>query len=207
MHISAHVQPMRPTVQTLLGPAFDAACASLMNLVLASYAPTLLVGIRTGGLFVAESMARSHSGRLPVLSLTCRRAGTRTKSRIPMLNQILLSLPQRVVDTLRLIEHRLLSTRRARSAAAPEVDQQEAQTIFAALAAAPGARILVVDDAVDSGLTLGTVLQLLRENTPTGTEIRSAVITVTLDAPRVEPDYALHRGVLCRFPWSFDAAR
>jgi hypothetical protein len=28
---------------------------------------------------------------------------------------------------------------------------------------------------------------------------------VTLDQPLVEPDFALYRGVLCRFPWSFDA--
>ena len=25
--------------------------------------------------------------------------------------------------------------------------------------------------------------------------------------PVVAPDYALYRGVLCRFPWSFDAQR
>src|SRR5690348_14698157 len=155
MHISAPMPAMRPTVQTLVGPAFEAACASLMNAVLASYAPTLLVGIRTGGLFVAESMARSQPVAPPVLSLTCRRAGTRAKSRIPWLNQMLLSLPQGVVDKLRLLEHRLLSTRRARSAVAPEVDQLEARTIAQTIAAAPGARILVVDDAVDSGLTLG----------------------------------------------------
>jgi hypothetical protein len=29
---------------------------------------------------------------------------------------------------------------------------------------------------------------------------------VTLDSPLVQPDFALHRGVLCRFPWSFDVA-
>jgi hypoxanthine phosphoribosyltransferase len=207
MHLPPHVEAMHPTVQTLVGPAFEAACASLMNLASASYAPTLLVGIRTGGLFVAESMARSHPTALPVLSLTCRRAGTKTKSRIPGLNQMLVSLPQGMVDKLRLLEHRVLSARRARLAVVPEVDQQEAKTIAEAVAAAPGARILVVDDAVDSGLTLNAVLELLRGNTPAGTELRSAVITVTLDAPRVEPDYALYRGVLCRFPWSFDAAR
>ena len=207
MHISPKPQDVSPTVQTLVGPAFEAACASLMALVSTSYAPTLLVGIRTGGLFVAESMARSHSGTLPVMSLTCRRAGTRTKSRIPWLNQVLLSLPRGTVDMLRRLEHRLLSARRARRAVAPEVDHQEARTIIEAIAAAPGARILVVDDAVDSGLTLGAVLQLLRNNTSTATEIRSAVITVTLDAPVVEPDYALYHGILCRFPWSFDAAR
>jgi hypothetical protein len=30
---------------------------------------------------------------------------------------------------------------------------------------------------------------------------------VTTEDPVVAPDYALYRGVLCRFPWSFDARR
>jgi hypothetical protein len=60
---------------------------------------------------------------------------------------------------------------------------------------------------VDSGATLATVIELLRSMCPSGTEIRSAVITVTLDSPRVMPDFVLHHRVLCRFPWSFDAAR
>ena len=49
------------------------------------------------------------------------------------------------------------------------------------------------------------VLRTLREVCPPATELRAAAITVTLDDPVVEPDYALYRGVLCRFPWSFDA--
>jgi hypothetical protein len=40
---------------------------------------------------------------------------------------------------------------------------------------------------------------------PSPAELRTAVITVTLEHPAVQPDYALYRGVLCRFPWSFDA--
>ncbi len=179
-----------------------------MRLSVTSYKPTLLVGIRTGGLVVAEGMAGSQQGSPPVLSLTCRRAGTKTKSRIPLLNQVLARLPRGIVDRLRLLEHRLLSARRKRAATVPEIDRREAEAIARAAAAAPAAaRILVVDDAVDSGLTLSVVLDLLRQICPAETELRSAVITVTLDAPRVEPDYALYRGVLCRFPWSFDAAR
>jgi hypoxanthine phosphoribosyltransferase len=66
---------------------------------------------------------------------------------------------------------------------------------------------LVIDDAVDSGATLATALQVLRDVCPPGTEMRSAAITQTLDRPMVRPDYVLHRGTLCRFPGSFDAPR
>ena len=101
-----------------------------------------------------------------------------------------------------------MSPRRKKLAKPPAVDHGEAGAIGALLSCSPGEhRLLVVDDAVDSGVTLATVIDLLRNTCPDRTEIRSAVITVTLEEPRAEPDYALYRGVLCRFPWSFDAAR
>ena len=55
-----------PPLLTLQGPDFDRACADLMRLVEADYAPTLIVGIRTGGLIVAEAMALAATPRLPV---------------------------------------------------------------------------------------------------------------------------------------------
>lgn len=117
-------------------------------------------------------------------------------------------MPRNVVDLLRVIEHHLLSARRKRLAKAPRVDHHEIGTIAELLSqTAQPHRLLVVDDAVDSGITLATVLELLSEICPAGTEVKSAVITVTLDAPRAMPDFSLYRGVLCRFPWSFDAAR
>jgi hypoxanthine phosphoribosyltransferase len=198
----------RPSVRTLDQPAFDIACANLLRMVATSYAPTLLVGVRTGGLVVAEAMARAAEGRLPVMPLTCRRASTATKSRVPFLHELLAVLPRGAVDAMRVLEHRLLSPRRKKQARPPDVDHGEAGAIAALLSCSPGDnRLLVVDDAVDSGVTLATVTDLLRTNCPAPTEIRSAVITVTLEAPRAEPDYALYHGVLCRFPWSFDAAR
>lgn len=194
-------------VRTLNQADFAAACASLMRIVSANYTPTLLIGIRTGGLVVAEAMARSVPCAPPVIPLTCRRPGTAAKSRLPFLHQLLALLPRRAVDGLRILEHRMLSSRRKSTARVPHVDRDEANAIAALLSRGPKQhRLLVVDDAVDSGVTLATVLDLLRGICPDGTMVKSAVVTVTLDSPRAMPDFALYQGVLCRFPWSFDAA-
>jgi hypoxanthine phosphoribosyltransferase len=204
--------PLRPPpvarglINTLDVPRFKAACASLMQQTMDHYGPDLLVGVRTGGLVVAQAMADAVQNRIPVMPLTCRRASTAAKSRFKLLPAILAALPQPVVDGLRWLEHRLLSALRRRKTAPQEIEHAEAVAIGQYLTAHPDTRrVLVVDDAVDSGVTLSTVLRLLREATPDGTELRSAVVTVTLDQPLVEPDFALYRGVLCRFPWSFDA--
>jgi hypothetical protein len=151
-------------------------------------------------------MARTASGPLPVLPLTCRRASTGAKSRFKLLPAVLAVLPRPAVDCLRWLEHRLLSPQRRRRAQLQHVDHAEAAAIGRHLAQGPASpRVLVVDDAVDSGLTLATVLRVLREISPSNTQFRSAVVTVTLEHPLAEPDFALYRGVLCRFPWSFDA--
>ena len=179
-----------------------------MQLVEADYSPTLLVGIRTGGLVVAQSMIRTATTPLPVLALTCRRELTKVKSRLKQVRTLLSALPQPAANLLRHVEHRLITAPRARRARPRQIDRSEAETIGTCVATLSSrAKILVIDDAVDSGATLATALQVLRDVCPPGTEMRSAVITQTLDRPIVRPDYVLHRGTLCRFPWSFDAPR
>lgn len=187
---------------------FQAACAELMQTVTRDGRPDVVIGIRTGGLTVAESMARAIPDPPAVLPLTSRRAATGAKSRIRILPQLLRQLPRPAVDGLRIAELKLLSRHRRRRPPQQYVDPEEAAAIRSYLAGTPsGSTILVVDDAVDSGVTLATVLQVLGEIRPGELVFRSAAITVTLDSPLVQPDYALYRGVLCRFPWSFDATR
>ena len=196
-----------PPLTTLREPAFDAACARLMHLVESGFRPTVIVGIRTGGLVVARAMARAAASDLPVLPVTCQRASTATKSRLPWLRPFLSALPEAVVDALRRLEHQLLIMRRAHKPPRQTVNDTETAAIAEALAGIAAPRVLIADDAVDSGTTLLTVLRALRGVCPPGTEFRTAVITQTQDYPAAQPDYALYRGVLCRFPWSFDAAR
>ena len=66
-----------------------------------------------------------------------------------------------------------------------------------------GHKVLVVDDATDSGCSLLSVLNAIEEYG--SNEIRSAVITVTRKHTAIIPDYALFRNsTLVRFPWSAD---
>ena len=120
---------------------------------------------------------------------------------------MLATLPEPLLNALRRAEHRLISGHR-QAAQPTQINLAEAIAIGNWLRVLSRvARVLVIDDAVDSGLTLATVLQTFRNVCPPEVEVRTAVITVTTEHPVVAPDYALYRGVLCRFPWSFDARR
>jgi hypoxanthine phosphoribosyltransferase len=65
-------------------------------------------------------------------------------------------------------------------------------------------RVLVVDDAIDSGATMATVVEQLRDAVGDGGEVRTAVLTITTRTAVFQPDFTLYRQTLCRFPWSHD---
>lgn len=186
--------------------AFDEACAALMQLVAQDGWPDALIGIRTGGVYVAEAMAKSIDFSVPVMSLTCRRPSTKTKSKFGAIKKIVSSLPRPVVDKLRVIEHAMLTKKPQK--ARPEnysFDLGELAILDDWLReAGPNPSIVVVDDAVDTGTTLSLVLDAVSHRAPGGL-IRSAVITVTTAKPWATPRYTLFRRQLCRFPWSLDA--
>jgi len=197
-----------PPLRILGQHEFEVACAQLMRLVEQDYAPALIVGIRTGGMVVAECMARHSSLPLPVLPVTSRRASTNTKARIPLFRATLSALPRPAVNLLRRVEHKFLIAPRAQQQRAQTIDQREVEEIARWLADCDSRQhLLIADDAVDSGVTLATVVNHLSTACPAGTEIRTAVITQTLEQPVIRPSYTLYRNTLCRFPWSFDAKR
>ena len=196
----------QPDVVSFDHAAFDEACAALMQLVMQDEEPELLIGIRTGGLYVAESMAKAVGFSLPVLSLTCRRNSTAAKSRLGPVKKLIARLPRFLVDRLRIIEHKMMTKKPSRSRFDNfTFDQSELAILDDWLReAGPNPSIVVVDDAVDTGATLALVLDAVAHRAP-GAIIRSAVITVTTDRPWATPRYTLYRRQLCRFPWSLDA--
>jgi hypoxanthine phosphoribosyltransferase len=186
---------------------FAEVCAELMRRVNRDRRPDVLIGIRTGGLVVAEAMATAAGDDVPVLAMTCRRPSSRHKPKSSTMRRFVANLPRPLLDQLRLVEHALL-TRRAMAVASGEYQfaESELNSLDAWIATAgEQPSLLIVDDAVDSGATMSVVLDAIRRRTPPGATIRSAAITVTTERPLAMPDYALYHRQLCRFPWSLDA--
>lgn len=63
--------------------------------------------------------------------------------------------------------------------------------------------ILIVDDAIDSGKTMFTVKNYLISRFP-NSQIKTAVISWTIETSIVKPDFYIFKNVLVRFPWSKD---
>lgn len=172
---------------------FAVACRMLADEVTeAKFYPGLIVGIRTGGEYVAREMLSYFPGsRLAVVEL--QRPSTQRKSLVAGLLPL---LPLGVLDFLRMAESRLLALRPRRRVGRVDIPAE--------VTGLGAEKILVVDDAVDSGVTMEAIVGALRRSCP-GADVRSAAITVTTSRPLIAPDYALYRNkTLIRFPWSMD---
>lgn len=70
-----------------------------------------------------------------------------------------------------------------------------------------GKKVLILDDAVDSGVTLKSVFEFVESNSSNMTEIKSAALTVTFKNPLIFPNYFVYKRTLIRFPWAIDVAK
>ncbi len=202
--------PVRPAARviSLDQDDFDAACAELMRVTQSGCHPDIIIGIRTGGYYVAESMSKADGGRLPLLPITCRRPSTKYKPFSAAARKLVAGLPRPILDQLRLVEHRLLTRKPAAPSKPYHFDQAELAALKAWFRQWPSdrpARVLVVDDSVDTGTTMLHVMDALRRHAGIPITIATAAITLTTAHPLVTPDYVLLRQQLCRFPWSLDS--
>lgn len=198
------LQILKPVI-TFDTPRLQTAMEDLWDTVVASgFAPDAVVAVASGGVRCAELIAPQIG--VPVHRCTLRRAGTAQKERMGA-QKLLSRMPYMLTDAMRRVED---ATTAARSRAEPHVRgptealRTDVRTIAEVARRSGYARILVIDDAIDSGATLAQVMTALHEALPVRTVFRTAVITQTRANALIDADYALYQRTLCRFPWSFD---
>lgn len=176
---------------------FKTACKLLRAQVdRAGYRPDGIIAIATGGIYVAD-----ECGYPGVRRVTLRRKGTKAKRKL--LDRVIKRLPRKVNDALRILESRVLEITDRRDVGHYAPVSFSAETLKW-LSTRPK-RLLVIDDAVDSGHTLLRVVESLRSYLPDAT-ILTAVITTTRRNPVIRPDFTLYSDqTLVRFPWSADS--
>ncbi len=163
----------------------------------------LMVGVRRGGEFFADALEQF----LPEgycrerLNVTLQRPSTRGKG--ARLAAVLGNTPLWMLNSARRLEAWWLRMK-TRCNKRPDTRKMVVDNGVGFPDLPPEARILLVDDAIDSGATIKVVCNNLRE-IYINPNIKIAVITVTTDSPLVEPDFCkYHNRTLVRFPWSID---
>lgn len=199
-------------VRTVGRQEFREGCGRLWDIVQQTFPPDLVVGIRSGGWWVAEEMNRARSPEgVGFVPLTCRRPTSDAKGKSGAFKFLLKVLPYFVLNVLRQVEYYALTLPRCRAVAknGPGIaripDASELDAIRAAAARLRArSNVLVVDDSIDSGATLVSVINTLRSVLPADATVRTAAFTVLGPAPIVGADFFLYSRINCRFPWSYD---
>ena len=189
-------------VITLIDNDFDIAVHRLSDMVMADFSPDLAVGVLSGGAVVAKAlMERFEQAGLhcSYTQLRLQRQSTPRKQ-TPIVAWTIRVLPTMLLDWLRMAEATW------RELTAPKTMPTDSISLpdDVADAASKSHRILVVDDAIDTGLTAARIVAALKTINP-DVDIRIAVIASTMKHPLITANYCLlPHHVLVRFPWSAD---
>ena len=191
-------------VKTLSREEFSDTCRRFAAQIKQSgYMPGYIVGIARGGDYVAAEMKETFkTGDRNVASVKLQRKGSAIKG--GAVAKILRRLPRKVNDALRMAESRLYAFWQRMSP--PSLERAPLPEGFASRLMESGARdVLIVDDAMDSGVTLASVAHAVKEIDP-GLRVRTAVLTRTRTHTLTRPDFTFFPvGTIVRFPWAPDA--
>ncbi len=163
-----------------------------------------IIGVMRGGAIVCDAFCRHFPSSAYRLRTDVMLQRPSTKRKNGTIAKILKIFPLRVLDFMRIAESRVLSLKRSWTSKQPPAVSlsEELSNILKGL---KPPKILIIDDAIDSGTTIYAIRQTLQVANPE-VDVKVAVITVTTTAPRIKADYALYRNqTLIRFPWSNDS--
>lgn len=165
----------------------------------------LVLGVKEGGIILAKKVyqffADKKSLQVDLNFVTCQRPSTKVKKKNKRTEQLMKSIfqytPRIVLNQLRVIEHQLLSGKKQN----PTREMSSEENInYSAYS-----KIMIVDDAVDSGYSLKHIIEFINQQVDQTTEIATLAVVVTQKEPVVKPNFYLYKEVLIRFPWSLDA--
>lgn len=165
------------------------------------------VAIFRGGSLVCQSLCHNLPEEYLGHWSTVMLQRPSTKKKDGLIGKILPYFPIPILNLMRLVESSILNLRHKikRDVILPEVSLGCKLRELLCTHSSP--EILVVDDAVDSGITLAAVYRSIHEINPKA-KVTSAVITVTTSQPEINPDFSIYSNhTLIRFPWSKDFPR
>ena len=169
------------------------------------YIPDIIIGVLTGGGYVGRKVFKEFEAfNQPIFykEIKLQRKSTKAKSDSKV-RKIFKILPYSVLNIMRILEMELLELKAkfVKPSRCGTIDLDE-ETI--ALLKHGGMKVLLVDDAIDTGMTLKIVKNFLVNQFNETNDIKIAVVTSTNRHPVMEADFFLYNRVLIRFPWASD---
>ena len=183
-------------VHTISYADISEICKSLYSSVTSKgFTPDIIIGVKSGGVEIARELYTHFEDKGCELAF-CELERVSTKRKKSILRNYLKFLPAFFLNILRIFEAKFLFKRR---------NENEYGNIKFSRNVSLYKNILLVDDAIDTGITMKVIKEQLRNLNPTA-RILIAVVTVTSHKAILKADLAYFNDeTLVRFPWSIDA--
>jgi len=146
--------------------------------------------VERAGLFIAYEVAQYFG--CSISGIHAKRGGNSLKSRVRI---ILRWLPKRVTDLMRRIEEK----------SNMHAVKSDRNVYFEEYPPPKGKKLLIIDDAVDTGNSLMAVINSLVSKGYRKENLYTCVLTTTKKHPKFEADISLFNGISFAFPWSYDS--
>lgn len=182
-------------VFTLNRNEFKVNCNRLFSQI--EIKPDLVIGILNGGGFVLEEFKKVNKKRDIVYeTIKIQRASTHGLKKNSIVQSVLKLMSYTVLDKMRIVEHKKYIK---------EMVSNKTESISLEFKKAHKAieQILILDDALDTGQTIKSVVNAISSKYPKA-EVKIGVVAWTYTNSVVKPDYYIIKGDLVRFPWSLD---
>jgi hypoxanthine phosphoribosyltransferase len=175
MTISVHLKDIPNTISRLVTQIQQRA-----------FNPDHILYIESAGWLLGEELAKQMG--CSASGIVAKRKGNRLKQFVAPLFSY---FPEELAHQIRRLElgsriHAQVATR---------------QVSLRAELLTPWKRLIIIDDAVDSGNSLQSVVEFLQSKGFAQSDILTAAITVTSSTPVIKPDVSLYSEVVI-FPWS-----
>lgn len=190
-------------VKTLYTEDFNKECLLLGHDIFADYDPDVIIGVLNGGGYVGRQIVQVSPKETTYVEVKIQRDGT-TKKEKGLIHRILQSLPYSVLNILRILESIVLEYKSKKNNTKRKGTIKLPDNVVSFLSDGENKKVLLVDDAIDSGATLLLIKQYLMSKFE-NIDVKIAVITITTKQPLVVADYyRYYNRTLIRFPWSND---
>ena len=190
-------------VKTLYTEDFNKECLLLGHDIFADYDPDVIIGVLNGGGYVGRQIVQVSPKETTYVEVKIQRDGT-TKKEKGLIPRILQSLPYGVLNILRILESIVLEYKSKKNNTKRKGTIKLPDNVVSFLSDGENKKVLLVDDAIDSGATLLLIKQYLMSKFE-NIDVKIAVITITTKQPLVVADYyRYYNRTLIRFPWSND---
>lgn len=188
-------------VLTLSGAQFHDACALLGDRINELCSPDLIVVVPRAGDFIWGELKKIPAfEEVNVVQIKAQRGFTKHKSK-GLIKPVLVRLPRAINNFLRHLEATVRELMfYLRGPGVSRFLEYEDGVVDCVVKAK---RIVIIDDAIDSGVSIKNIREFLSQKNPLAT-IHVAVITTTFEEPLVFADISLYDRQIIRFPWAED---